>query len=182
MNKFEESVISLLMVVMTLLVFVEVIMRFCFNAGFLWIQELTLQISAWMVLLGASYGLKVGSHIGVDALVRTFSPNARRAVTSAAVICGLVYCGLFLYGSWVYTDKMWVTGIELEDMAIPRWLAHGAMLLLGFSLIAWRLLVLLYKLITGQASGFGLMDETKDSLKLAEEAKRISEQQGGESK
>lgn len=184
MNQFEEGIISLLMVVMTLLVFVEVILRFCFNTGLMWAQELTLHLSAWMVLLGASYGLKVGSHIGVDALVRTFSPNTRRFVTSLAVICGLVYCGLFLYGSWVYTEKMWITGIELEDMPLPRWLAQGGMLLLGFSLIAWRLLSLLKKLIAGQAEGFGLTDEVKESLELAKEAMRLSEEdneKGGKS-
>jgi len=180
MNQLEEGVISLLMVLMTLLVFVEVVLRFGFNTGLMWAQELTLHLSAWMVLIGASYGLKVGSHIGVDALVRTFSPNARRFVSGLAVICALVYCGLFLYGSWVFTDKMWMTGIELEDMSIPRWLAQGAMLMLGFSLLAWRLLCLLKRLITGEAEGFGLTDETKDSMKLAEEAMKISKEQGGD--
>ena len=35
-------------------------------------------MSAWFVLLGVSYGLKVGAHIGVDAVVRLFPPVGRR--------------------------------------------------------------------------------------------------------
>jgi C4-dicarboxylate transporter DctQ subunit len=54
LNKAEEAIISLLLVAMTLLVFFEVILRFVFSTGFIWSQELTLHISAWFVLFGAS--------------------------------------------------------------------------------------------------------------------------------
>ncbi len=178
MNRLEEGSITFLMAATTLLVFVEVILRFVFNTGMMWAQELTLHMAAWMVILGAPYGLKVGSHIGIDAFVRTLNPKTARVVTTLAILAGLAYCGLFGYGSWVYTKKMWVTGIELEDMDIPRWLAHGAMLLLGFTLLALRLLALLRKVITGEATGFSLTDEAKESMELAEEAKRISKAQG----
>jgi C4-dicarboxylate transporter DctQ subunit len=178
LNRLEEGSITFLMAATTLLVFVEVILRFVFNTGMMWAQELTLHMAAWMVILGAPYGLKVGSHIGIDAFVRTLNPRTARLVTGLAVLAGLAYCGLFGYGSWVYAKKMWVTGIELEDMDIPRWLAHGAMLLLGFALLAMRLLTLLWKLYTGQASGFSLADEAKESMELAEEARRLSKAQG----
>jgi len=64
-ERLEEGLISLLLVIMTLLVFLEVVMRFAFNSGLLWLQELTLLVSGWFVLLGASYGVRVGAHIGV---------------------------------------------------------------------------------------------------------------------
>lgn len=180
LNRLEEGSITFLMAATTLLVFVEVILRFVFNTGMMWAQELTLHMAAWMVILGAPYGLKVGSHIGIDAFVRALNPRTARLVTALAVLAGLAYCGLFGYGSWVYAKKMWVTGIELEDMDIPRWLAHGAMLLLGFALLAMRLLTLLWKLYTGQASGFSLADEAKESMALAEEAKRLSKARGAD--
>ena len=69
-NSIEETIICLLLASMTLLVFVEVVMRFMFGIGVMWAQELTLHLSAWMVLFGVSYGIKVGAHIGVDALVK----------------------------------------------------------------------------------------------------------------
>ncbi len=76
-DRLEEGVISLLLVGMTLLVFYEVILRFVFNTGLGWIQEVMLLTSAWMVLLGASYGIKVGCHIGVDAVVRLLPSGPR---------------------------------------------------------------------------------------------------------
>lgn len=166
-NNLEESIISLLLASMTVLVFVEVVMRFGFNKGFMWGQELTLNISAWMVLFGVSYGIKVGSHIGVDALVKILPPKLRKIISSIAVIACLAYTGLFMKGAWVYLAKMHKIGIELEDMPIPKWIAHS-ILLIGMGLIAIRLLILLWAVFTDKAEGFALADEAKDSMHLAQ--------------
>jgi C4-dicarboxylate transporter DctQ subunit len=167
-NKAEEIIISLLLVAMTLLVFVEVVMRFGFGSGFLWSQELTLHMSAWFVLFGASYGLKVGAHIGVDAFIKLMPPLLRRMASALAVVLSLAYCGLFLYGSWIYLYKMKKIGIELEDMPIPAWIAHS-ILLIGFTLFSIRLLILLWQIMRGQAEGFRHADEAKESLQLAKQ-------------
>ena len=104
-NNLEEIIICLLLATMTLLVFVEVVLRFGFGIGLMWSQELTLHLSAWMVLFGASYGIKVGSHIGVDALVRILPAPVRRIVSMVAVVACLCYCDLFTSGPWNYTPS-----------------------------------------------------------------------------
>jgi len=166
-NQLEETIISLLLVAMTLLVFWEVILRFGFGTGVSWGQEATLHLSAWFVLFGASYGLKVGAHIGVDAFVRLFSSFGRRVLTGIAVILSLVYCGLFLYGSWVYLEKMHMIAIELEDIEVQTWVAHS-ILLIGFTFLSIRLLELLWGVIRGSATGFQKVNEAEESLHLAQ--------------
>lgn len=167
-NRTEEAVICILLVLTTLLVFADVVMRFGFNSGFMWSQELTLHMSAWMVLFGASYGLKVGSHIGMDAFVKIFPSGGRRILTAIAAVLALVYCGLVFYGSWIYLAKMKKIGIELEDLPIPAWVAHS-LLLFGFLFLTIRLLIILWSVITGKADGFKHADEAKESMELAEE-------------
>lgn len=179
-NGLEEAVIATLLASMTLLVFLEVVLRFGFSTGFMWAQELTLHLSAWMVLFGVSYGIKVGSHIGVDALVKILPAGLRRVISSVAVIACLAYCGLFLKGSWVYLSKMHMIGIELEDMPIPKWIAHS-ILLIGMAMIALRLLQLLWDICTGKKDGFHLVDEAKESMHLAEETKAQASGKGGDS-
>ena len=152
-------------------------MRFGFNTGFLWIQEATLHLSTWMVLFGASYGIKVGSHIGVDAVVKLLPPGTRRIVSMIAVLLCLVYCGLFLYGGWIYLDKMYLIGIPLEDIDVPTWAAHS-ILFIGFILLAIRFLQLLWALGKGTATGFNLADEAAEALKEAEEG-AVAEGKGG---
>lgn len=174
LSGLEEAVISLLLAAMTLLVFVDVVLRFVFNTGLLWSQELTLHLSGWMVLLGASYGIKVGSHIGVDAVIKAVPPHLRRVGGIFAVSLALAYCGLMIYGAYVYGVKMHSIGLELEDMPIPRWIAHGAIMILGFGMLAFRLIELMVKIFRGQAQSFNLSDEAKESLKLAEEAREAA--------
>ncbi|MBN2808684.1 MAG: TRAP transporter small permease [Deltaproteobacteria bacterium] len=178
-NGLEEAIISLLMASMTLLVFIEVVLRFGFGTGLMWAQELTLHLSAWMVLFGASYGVKVGSHIGVDAFVNILPAKIHRAVSAFAVVCCLIYCGLFMKGAWVYLAKMHMIGIELEDMPIPKWIAHS-ILFIGMVLLAWRLLQLLWDIIAGRADGFKLTDEAKESMHLAQESLQAAAAEGGE--
>ncbi len=166
---FEEGFISLLLVATTLLVFAEVVMRFVFNSGISWAQEATLHLSAWMVLFGASYGVKVGSHIGVDAVVRLLPRATRRIVSLIAVAGCLVYCGLFAYGSWIYLKKIHSIGIRLEDIPVAKWLAHS-ILLIGLVLLGIRFVQLAYQIITDKADGFAFADEAKDAMHLAQDA------------
>lgn len=168
LHRFEEAAIGLLLVATTLLVFIEVVLRFFFNTGLLWAQEATLYMSAWMVLMGASWGIREGAHIGVDALVKKFSPTMQKAITLTALALCLIYCGLFLYGSWVYLSKMKMIGIEMEDIAIEKWKAMLC-LILGFGLLALRILTLGYQVIKGERLGFGFADEAKESMHLVDE-------------
>lgn len=171
-NRLEEGIISLLLVGMTLLVFVEVVMRFVFTAGAMWIQELTLHMSAWMVLFGASYGVKVGSHIGVDAVIKLIPEHIRRYVSMFAVSLCIVYCALYGYGAYIYLAKIKKIGIELEDMEFEKWIAHS-ILLIGFILLAVRFFQLMLKIIRGEASGFHHADEAKEALEHLEHEQEL---------
>ncbi len=175
LNRAEEVVISLLLLATTLLVFADVVMRFGFGTGLMWTQELTLHLSGWFVLFGASYGIKMGSHIGMDAFVMLFPSGGRRLLSGIACTLSLIYAGLILYGSFIYLKKMKTIGIYLEDIDIQAWKAHS-ILIIGFVMITIRLLVLLKDLITGEVEGFKHADEAKDSMKI------VSELKGGESK
>ena len=178
-NTLEETIISLLLASMTLLVFVEVVLRFGFGTGLMWGEELTLHLSAWMVLFGASYGIKVGSHIGVDALVKILPRKMRRFVSGIAVVCCLIYCGLFIKGAWVYLKMTQMIGIEMEDLPIPKWMAHS-ILLIGMVLLAIRLLQVLWDIVTDRSDSFKLTDEAKDSMHLAQEAQQAATAGKGE--
>ena len=201
LNRIEEGIISLLLVTMTLFVFIEVILRFVFNTGVHWSTEFTENLGAWFVLFGASYGIKIGSHIGVDAVVKLLPSKIHRIVSVIAILLCLVYCALFLFGSWEYLTKVWeleigledvppphwvnvlgsyITGADINDMpeTIPLWFAHG-MLLVGFTFIAIRLVMLLRGVIIGTAEGFTFMNEAKETMHLAEHE---TQQESGESK
>jgi C4-dicarboxylate transporter DctQ subunit len=191
-NQLEENVLSFLLVFMTLLVFVEVVLRFGFNTGIHWAQEVTLHASAWFVLFGMSYGVKVGAHIGVDAVVRLLKPETKRIVSIIAVLLCLLYCGLIISGAWVYLTKIYSIGLAMEDTPtpaifmwfipesmmwdvfkideeeplLPMWFAHGP-LLIGFLMLVYRFVEVLKKLITGEWVELHMADEGKEALEEA---------------
>ena len=193
-NAFEEGFVSFLLIAMALLVFAEVIFRFAFNTGFMWMEEVTLTLGAWFVLFGMSYGVKVGGHIGVDAFVKTLPVKARKVTAVIAIIICLVYCTLFLYGGFVYISKMYQVGITMEDVHVPQffvemidqdtawdnykidtedplmpiWISQS-ILIIGFALLFIRFAQLLVKVLQGKTEGFKFADEAKESMHLIQE-------------
>lgn len=164
LHKAEEGFLAFLLAAMTLVTFSQVVARYVFNSGVVWALELTTFLFAWLVIMGISYGLRIHSHIGVDALVKLFSPNGQRVAGLMAVGAGLTYAGLLLYGSWdqvigiIYTYE-----IEAEDLKIPLWIPQSV-LLIGFTLMIWRLLVAAYRIFTGRDVGLTLGDEGQDAM------------------
>ncbi|MDP4609113.1 MAG: TRAP transporter small permease [Burkholderiaceae bacterium] len=165
LDKFEEWVISLMLLLMTALSFTQVVLRYVFNGGFTWALELTTVFFAIMIFVGISYGVRVGAHIGVDALVKLLPERPRRAVAIVSVLLIMVYVGLVLSGSYVYVSKMAMVGIELEDMPIERWKVLAVMPF-GYALVGFRFLQIFYKLVTGHISSLSLADEAADAMHL----------------
>ena len=119
-DKIEETVIAVLLGLMTVVTFANVIARFVFNSNILWALELTVFMFGWLVLLGASYAVKKHSHLGVDAIINMVSPPVRRAMALFSVACCLAFSLLLLKGAWDY----WAVFAELPPTS-GRWFPTG---------------------------------------------------------
>ncbi|WP_294224197.1 TRAP transporter small permease [uncultured Shimia sp.] len=101
-DRLEENLISILLGVMTLVTFANVIARKAFNSNILWGLELTVFLFGWLVLLGASYAVQKGAHLGVDAIISLLSAPARRLLAIIAALICVGFSFLLLKGSWDY--------------------------------------------------------------------------------
>lgn len=119
-DQIEETVIAVLLGLMTLLTFANVVARFAFNSNILWALELTVFMFAWLVLLGASYAVKKHAHLGVDAIVNLLSPPVRRVMALIAVTACLVFSLLMLKGAYDY----WAVFADLPPTS-GRWFPTG---------------------------------------------------------
>ena len=168
LDHIEEWVMSLMLLAMTSLAFMQVVRRYVFNTGFSWNLELTTVCFAIMIFVGISYGVRVGSHIGVDALVRIMPEGMRRASAILVVLLCLVYVGFIMVGSVEYVSKMKDVGIEFEDMPIERWQVLIIMPI-GYTMVAFRFLQILWNLVSGKTTSLHLADEAADAMKLKAE-------------
>jgi C4-dicarboxylate transporter DctQ subunit len=119
-NEFEEVAIAVILGVMTLLTFVNVVMRYGFGSGVIWGLEATLLLFAWLVLFGMSYAVKVTAHLGVDAVIGLFPRRGQRIMALVAAALCLLYAVLLMKGAWDY----WAPFAGLEKTG-GRWFPTG---------------------------------------------------------
>ena len=119
-DHIEETLIALLLGLMTVVTFANVIARFVFNSNILWALELTVFTFGWLVLLGASYAVKKHAHLGVDAILNMLEPAPRRIMALVVVACCLVFSLLLLKGSYDY----WAVFADLPPTS-GRWFPTG---------------------------------------------------------
>jgi len=119
-DRIEETLIAVLLGLMTVVTFANVLARYLFNSNILWALEVTVFMFGWLVLLGASYLVKKNSHLGVDAIVNMVSAPVRRAMALVSIACCLIFALLLLKGAWDY----WAPYAELPPTT-GRWFPTG---------------------------------------------------------
>ena len=58
--------VSWLLVVLVLLIFFIVLMRYGFNLGWIWLQETTVYVHSAIFMLAAAWTLQIDGHVRVD--------------------------------------------------------------------------------------------------------------------
>jgi C4-dicarboxylate transporter DctQ subunit len=163
-HRAEEGLLALILGVMTALTFAQVILRYGFNAGFIWQLEANFYLFSWLVMLGISYCVRESAHSGVSALVRLLPPRPRRAVGILVLLLALLYAVLMFYGAVEYLGGVIASNVEAEDIPIKAWILCLC-LPLGFALLLYRLLEVGWHMITGRARGYELTNEADEALK-----------------
>ncbi len=198
MDVIEETVIAVLLGLMTLITFANVVARYVFNSNILWALEITVFLFAWLVLLGVSYCVKHTLHIGVDVVVRTLPEGPQRLLSLAAVAACLLFSLLMLKGAWDYWSPFIGKRAFLETNDVPMpdflqfladWLNEGERyeklprfipyfaLPLGMALLTWRFAEAAWRIVVGRQDLVIAGHETDVPV---EEASRAAESGSGE--
>ncbi|HET9576943.1 MAG TPA: TRAP transporter small permease [Usitatibacter sp.] len=168
LDRVEEGLIAFLLAAMTVLTFAQVVARYGFNYSFSWALELTTVLFAWLIFLGIPYGVRVGSHIGVDALVKMFGPMGARITGAGAALACIAYSVILFAGSWQYVAKMHSVGIEMEDLPIQQWIPRS-ILVISFALLTFRFVQVFWRIVTGRVAHVQLGDEAAEALRMQAE-------------
>lgn len=83
------------MAAMIAIVSAQVFLRYGFSASLDWAEEMSRLAFVWAVFMAVPHGVKLGAHVGIDALVKHFPRAARDALErvmklAAAVLMGVV--------------------------------------------------------------------------------------------
>lgn len=116
----EVNAIALILGLMTGVTFVNVVLRKLFNSSLIWGLEVTLILFAWLVLFGITYGFKITSHLGVDAITNALPHRGKRITSIFAGLACVLYAFFILKGSWDY----WAPFAALQPTE-GRWFPMG---------------------------------------------------------
>ena len=81
----EISLCVALMSVMTVVIFVQVVMRYVFHNSLTWSEEFARYCFIWLIYLGISYGCKIMKHIKIDAALKLFPEKMRPYVVNSGI-------------------------------------------------------------------------------------------------
>jgi len=168
LNHIEEWLITFLMGAATFVIFLAVVHRFAsgmpipYVQDFMvkinssWAQELCIYMFVWMAKFGAAYGVRAGTHVGVDVLVRALSKDKAKYLIMFGLLAGALFTGIvgtlgarFVWENGFHHAFMHsLLGIDLADvpegptspdLEMPTWIAYSCVPL-GSYLMCFRFL------------------------------------------
>jgi len=69
-----------------------------------WIEEVTIYLIVWALLLAAAGCVREGEHVRADFFVRHLPPGGRKAADLMAVIAGLLFSAALAWFGWLVVD------------------------------------------------------------------------------
>lgn len=190
-ESIEETFIAIALGLMTLITFINVVARYVFNDNVLWALEVTVVLFAWLVLVGAAYGVKKTFHIGVDVVINILPAPLKKIAALATVVACLAFSLMLLKGSWDYwypfaTERVWMetNDIPMLDFLrfieplmnegehyekLPRFIPYFA-LPLGMFLLVLRFVQAGWQVLTNQRDSLIASHEVEEMLEEAVDA------------
>ena len=159
--KFLETVLIAVFGLMVLLVFGNVVLRYGFNYGIIFSEEVSRFLFVWMVFLGSVLMLHDNGHLGVHTITKLLPLAGKKVCKFISDATTLACCGLMTYGGWK------IVGLNMVNYApvsgIPIGIVYGALLICSVGM-GVLLIGSLYRLLTGQMTEQEMCPDIEDAL------------------
>jgi TRAP-type mannitol/chloroaromatic compound transport system permease small subunit len=102
--------VAWLTLLMTLLTFGVVVLRYGFSLGWIWLQESVTYLHALVFMVAAAWAFQTDDHVRVDIFYRDRSERYRSWVNLAGTLLLLVpFCLFLVVVAWDYVAASWAT-------------------------------------------------------------------------
>lgn len=88
----------------------NVLMRYGFSLGSIWMQELEWHILVPICLFGMSYALLHREHVRVDVVFQYLSPKTKSLVETLSAVLGMLFAAIVIRLSIAYVYQSWSIG------------------------------------------------------------------------
>lgn len=135
---FEESFLVALMAVMTLLIGVQIFMRYVLGASLSWSEELARYFFIWMTYVGIAYAVRRDAHIRVTMFTGIFSMRGQVYLRALTHIIFAGFAAYVMYQGWFLVEKTFRFGQSSASLGLPMGIVYLAPFT-GFLLVVVRL-------------------------------------------
>lgn len=147
----ESGFIGAALAFTSVLLFVNVVLRYVFLAPINWAEEVTLYLMVWIVFVGGSVAVRTRGHMAIDLLPLVLSPANRRRLAVFVGLVALVFFAVFFWYSGQHVLRVQSIGQSTPVMGAPMWLTYLAMPV-GAFLMGLRTLQMLVRILRETAS------------------------------
>lgn len=102
LQNFEDIVASIFISITTVLVIINIILRYIFNSGLVWSEEVATGCFVWSVFIGAVAVFKHRGHVGVDLIVKRLPRAMQWSIRLLTDVILVVLNGYMAYLSVLY--------------------------------------------------------------------------------
>lgn len=135
-KNFEPILMAVLFYAMTTLVTVQVILRFVFNSGFSWAEELARFLFVWLMYFSISYATRNNGHINITFLVDKFNEKTKKIIK---IFVDILFLG-FAVVIFIAVVKICQSVAQYQDKAISIDVSMN--ILYGAGLIGFVLMII----------------------------------------
>ncbi|WMI81284.1 TRAP transporter small permease [Anaerotignum sp. MB30-C6] len=136
-DHLEEFFIIPLMFLMSIIIFIQVIMRYAFQNSLVWSEELARYMFVWLVYFAVSYTARREKHIRIDAAINIYPKKLRPFIELLSEIIVLAFSLFIAITAITVFQKITWSGQLSPAMRIPMQFVYAAPLV-GFVLTAIR--------------------------------------------
>ena len=161
----------------SIIVFVQVVMRYFFESSLSWSEEAARYMFIWLIYLGISYAAKHDLHIKVDMLlnVNFMSTLDKKILCLFSDFVFLFFASVIVYLGYEYTEVLFQRNQKTASLfGLPIWVIYAAFPV-GYALCAFRLLQNIFKRISHFADD-SLFPLTHEVPEASPEAAHIGEE------
>lgn len=131
---FEELVSGIFLSITVLVVVLNVILRYIFNTGLIWVSEVSTACFVWAVFVGAAAAYKHKMHIGIDLFLKIFPDKFQLLINLIIDLFMIFISGYISYLSIIFIQNSYkkitpILGISSAYISFS--------LSVGFSLICF---------------------------------------------
>ncbi|MBB6215270.1 TRAP-type C4-dicarboxylate transport system permease small subunit [Anaerosolibacter carboniphilus] len=136
---FEESILLILLIVMTCVMGVQVTMRYLLNASLSWSEELTRYMFVWSAFISVSYCIKKGISIRIDQFTNMMPQSAQKVLGIITRIVMLIFFAYVFRYALIVVGTTYVNGQTSPALGLPIYLVQVSSVI-GFGLAVVRIL------------------------------------------